>query len=68
MRNAIPFVASALAAVAPTPLLAHGGHEAAGAGVLHAAVHLLPALVPVTLLVVALVWASARWIGSPDGA
>lgn len=49
MRAPIPFVASVLLSVLPAPLMAHGGHEAAGTGALHALVHLLPALVPAAL-------------------
>lgn len=49
MRAPTPATATALAVLLPAPLLAHGGHEAAGGGLLHALAHLLPALAPVAL-------------------
>ena len=59
MRASIPAAATALAALLPAPLLAHGGHEAAGGGLLHALVHLLPVLVPTALAVGAVVGLAA---------
>lgn len=49
MRAPIYFVASVLVTALPAPLTAHGGHEAAGTGTLHALVHLLPGLLPAVL-------------------
>lgn len=60
MRYSIPVVASVLAAAVPAPLLAHGGHEAAGAGLLHALVHLLPGPVPAALVAAGAVWFVTR--------
>ena len=60
MRYPIPVVASVLAATVPAPLLAHGGHEAAGAGLLHALVHVLPGLVPAALVAGGAVWFVTR--------
>lgn len=60
MRYPIPVVAALLAATVPAPLLAHGGHEAAGTGLLHALVHLLPGLVPAALVAAGAVWFVTR--------
>lgn len=51
MPARISAAATALAVLVPAPLLAHGGHEAAGGGLLHALVHLLPVLAPALLAV-----------------